>query len=103
MEQLALGATGTNTPAGKVRTQQCVLLLALCTQRAVAFKEVAADFSLAGHVHVAVGAVAVAADPLQEVGAHRHLWGGERGEDPKVNALALYLLYRQKIPGLAGP
>lgn len=29
MEQLALGATGTNTPAGKVRTQQRVLLLAL--------------------------------------------------------------------------
>lgn len=29
MKQLALGATGTNTPAGKVRTQQCVLLLTL--------------------------------------------------------------------------
>lgn len=53
-----------------------MLLLALCTQRAIAFKEVAADFSLAGHIHVAVGAVAVAADPLQEVGAHRHLFLG---------------------------
>ena len=76
MEQLALGATGTNTPAGKVRTQQRVLLLALCTQWAVAFEEVTAGFSLAGHVHMAVGAVAVAADPLQKVGAHRHLFLG---------------------------
>lgn len=76
MKQLALGATGTNTPAGKVRTQQRVLLLALRTQWAIAFEEVTADFGLAGHVHVAVGAVAVAADPLQKVGAHRHLFLG---------------------------
>lgn len=73
MEQLALVTTGTNTLAGKVRTQQRVLLLALCTQRAIAFEEVTADFSLAGHIHVAVGTVGVAADPLQKVGAHRHL------------------------------
>lgn len=73
MEQLALGTTGTNTPAGKVRTQQRVLLLALCTQWAIAFEKVTADLSLAGHVHVAVRTVAVAADPLQKVRAHRHL------------------------------
>lgn len=77
MEQLALGTTGTNTPAGKVRTQQRVLLLALCTQWAIAFEEVTAHFSLAGHIHVAVGTVAVAADPLQKVGAHRHLLLGD--------------------------
>ena len=95
MEQLALGATGTNTPAGKVRTQQRVLLLALCTQWAVAFEEVTADFSLAGHVHMAVGAVAVAADPLQKVGAHRHLrWEGGRSENPKVHTFVPYSLYK---------
>lgn len=73
MEQLALSATRTDAPAGKFRAQQCVFLLALCAQWAVTFEEVAADFSLAGHIHVAVGAVAVTADPLQEVGAHGHL------------------------------
>ena len=50
-----------------------MLLLALCTQWAIAFEEVTAHFSLAGHIHVAVGTVAVAADPLQKVGTHRHL------------------------------
>lgn len=47
----------------------------LGAQRAVAFEEVGADLRLPGHVDVAVGAVAVAADPLQEVGAHGHLGG----------------------------
>lgn len=47
----------------------------LCTQWAVAFEEVSADLCSAGHVDVAVGTVAVAADPLQEVGAHGHLRG----------------------------
>jgi hypothetical protein len=67
----------------------------LCTQWAVAFEEVTADFSLAGHVHMAVGAVAVAADPLQKVGAHRHLrWEGGRSENPKVHTFVPYSLYK---------
>lgn len=73
MKQLALGTSRADTPAGEVRAQQYVLLLALGTQRTVAFEEVAADLSLAGHIHMAVGAVAVVANSLQEVGAHRHL------------------------------
>lgn len=48
----------------------------LGTQRTVAFEEVGADLRLAGHVHMAVGAAAVAADALQEVGADGHLRGG---------------------------
>lgn len=39
----------------------------------IAFEEILAHFCLPGHVDMAVGAVAVAADPLQEVGAHWHL------------------------------
>lgn len=39
----------------------------------VAFDKVVAHFSFVGHVDVTVGAVVVVADPLQEVGAHRHL------------------------------
>ena len=50
----------------------------LGTQRAVAFQEVGADLRLSGHVHMAVGAAAVAADALQEVGADRHLQGGRQ-------------------------
>lgn len=64
MKQLALGTSGAHTPAGEVRAQQCVLLLALGTQRAVAFEEVTADLGLAGHIHMAIGAVAVVANSL---------------------------------------
>lgn len=49
--------------------------LYLFSHWAVAFEEILAHFCLPGHVDVAVRAVAVAADPLQEVGAHRHLQG----------------------------
>lgn len=74
----------------------------LRTQWAIAFEEVTADFGLAGHIHVAVGAIAVAADPLQKVGAHRHLWGeGKRSEHPKV--LCTILTLQVKIPQLVGP
>lgn len=40
----------------------------------VAFDKVIAHFGLVGHVDVTVGTVVVVADPLQEVGAHGHLW-----------------------------
>lgn len=53
----------------------------LCAQWAVAFEKVRADLCLPGHVDMAVGTVAVAANPLQEVGAHGHLRRrGDRGE-----------------------
>lgn len=45
----------------------------LFSHRAIAFEKILAHFCLPGHVDVAVGAVAVVADPLQEVGAHWHL------------------------------
>lgn len=61
----------------------------LGAQRAVAFEEVAADLSLPGHVHVAVGAAAVAADPLQEVGAHGHLRGAVREPGSTCSAPSL--------------
>lgn len=56
----------------------------LFSHGAIAFEEILAHFSLPGDVDVAVGAVAVAADPLQEVGAHRHLQGRE--DDKPVSA-----------------
>lgn len=64
MKKLALGTSGAGTPAGEVRAQKCVLLLALGTQRAIAFEEVTADLGLARHIHMAVGAVAVVANSL---------------------------------------
>lgn len=45
----------------------------LFSHRAIAFEKILAHFCLPGHIDVAVGAVAVVADPLQEVGAHWHL------------------------------
>lgn len=47
----------------------------LRAQWAVAFEEVSADLCFPGHVDMAVGTVTVVANPLQEVGADRHLGG----------------------------
>lgn len=60
----------------------------LRAQGAVAFEEVGADLRLAGHVDVAVGTVAVTANPFQEVGAHGHLWGtgGSEGWQTPLSA-----------------
>ena len=58
----------------------------LRAQRAVAFEEVGADLCPAGHVDVAVGTVAVAADSFQEVGAHGHL-GGQEGSEAEGRPL----------------
>lgn len=73
VQQLAPGTPGADAFLGKVGANQRVLLLALFSHGAIAFEEILAHFCFSGHIDVAVRAVAVAADPLQEVGAHRHL------------------------------
>lgn len=55
------------------RTPRARSPLYLFSHGAIAFEEILAYFCLPGHVDVAVGTVVVVADPLQEVGAHRHL------------------------------
>ena len=56
------------TPRRQISLSVCFFL-----HFAIAFEEVTAHFSLAGLIHVAVGTVAVAADPLQNAETHRHL------------------------------
>lgn len=73
VQQFAGGTPGADAFLGKVWANQCVLLLALFSHRAITFEEILAHFCFPGHVDMAVGAVAVVADPLQEVGAHWHL------------------------------
>lgn len=73
VQEFALGTLGADTFLGKIRTNQRVLLLALFSHRTISFEEILAHFCLPGHVDMAVGAIAVAADPLQVVGTHRHL------------------------------
>lgn len=53
-------------------------LLYLFSHGTISFEEILAHFCLPGHVDVAVGAVAVAADPLQVVGTHWHLQEEEK-------------------------
>ena len=56
------------TPRRQISLSVCFFL-----HFAIAFEEVTAHFSLAGLIHVAVGTVTVAADPLQNAETHRHL------------------------------
>lgn len=73
VQEFAPGTLGADPFLGKVGTHQRVLLLALFSHRTISFEEILAHFCLPGHVDMAVGAIAVAADPLQVVGTHRHL------------------------------
>lgn len=71
--QFAVGSSWAGTGLQEVRALQSVLLLTLFALGTVAFDKVIAHFGFVGHVDVAVGAVVVVADSLQEVGAHGHL------------------------------